>query len=91
MDEIVIVLASFVFIIGYFGIFDKLLSKLHSAIFITIWLSILSHLFDVSLTSTKAFGGVTFSVDTLKEKFLSLNTKRQIFFSCGNDSPLFTL
>ena len=40
MDEIVIVLASFVFIIGYFGIFDKLLSKLHSAIFITIWLSI---------------------------------------------------
>ena len=37
VDEIVIVLASFVFIIGYFGIFDKLLSKLHSAIFITIF------------------------------------------------------
>ena len=40
VDEIVIILASFVFIIGYFGIFDKLLSKLHSAIFITICLSI---------------------------------------------------
>ena len=44
MDEIVIVLAFFVFIIDYFGISDKLLSKLHSAIFITIWLSISTYM-----------------------------------------------